>query len=75
MIYRIIKKMHIASACVGFLLWLSAAGTSDLAKELGQTNPQSVNSHIVIGALFMIPTVLFLILDYIKVNYVNVNNR
>ena len=75
MIYRIIKKMHIASACVGFLLWLSASGTSDLAKELGKTNPQIVDTLIIIGALCCVPTVMYLILDYIKENYINVNKN
>ena len=73
MIYKFLKKTHIASAFVGFLLWLSAAGASDMAKELGQTNPQSVDSHIIIGALFMLPTVLYLILNYVKENYIDTN--
>lgn len=67
--YKILKKTHIASACVGIILWLSAADASDIAKELGQTNPQIVYSNIIIGASLMIPTVLYLVLDHIQEKY------
>jgi hypothetical protein len=66
MIYRICKKVYKTSAGISLLLFYLAASVSDFhVVELGQAEPDSVNTLIVWGVVFLIPMVLYGILKEI----------
>lgn len=67
MIYRLTKKIHKFTAFAGALLLIFSAGASDFyVVELGQGEPASVGTMYAFGLYLMIPTAIYLILEYIK---------
>lgn len=76
MIYSAVKAIHNVTSGIALLLFLASAFTSDFhVVEMGQKEPESVRALITWGAILMIPTVIYLILEYIKERYINVQNR
>lgn len=75
MIYRFFKAVHGFTAFIGIIFLIMSASTSDYYTEIGQKEPESVGALIMWGAILMIPTVIYLILEYIKERYINVHNR
>lgn len=71
MIYRFTKKIHKITAFSGILLWLFAAGESDRCLDFGQAQPENLDSLIVLGCALMIPTAIYLILDWGKKNAIH----
>lgn len=67
MIYRFFKAVHGFTAFIGLMLLFMAASTSDLSViELGQKEPESVGTLLVWVVILMIPTAIYLALDYYK---------
>lgn len=66
MIYRFTKKIHKITAFSGLLLWVFAAGNSDMCLDFGQAQPENLDSVILWGFLLMIPTAMHLIFEYIR---------
>ena len=66
MLYRFTKKIHKITAFAGLLLFVFAAGASDRCIEFGQAQPENLDSLIAWGFALMIPTAIYLILDYAR---------
>lgn len=66
MIYRFTKKIHKITAFAGILCLFGAAGISDRCIDFGQAQPEYLDALILWGFALMIPTAIFLILDYAR---------
>lgn len=65
---RLLKKARILMAVIGFMLIYSGISTSDYyVMELGQAEPANVWKMIVIGFLLIVPSVIHLIQEEMKV--------
>lgn len=58
--YRIIKKIHKYAIICSLICFFFASSISDFAKELGEGNPKSVNTLILIGAVLTLPTLIYI---------------
>ena len=72
MIYRVIKYTHPVALIISAILFMIYASIDDhYTITLHTAAPDYVNTLALWGVILMIPTVLFAILDYIKVNYID----
>lgn len=72
MIYRILKYTHPVSlifAVVAFVVYASIDDKYTLM--LHTTAPDYVNALALWGFILVIPSILFMILDYIKINFID----
>ena len=72
MIYRILKCTHPVSLTLAAIAFMVYASIDDkYTLMLHTAAPDYVNALALCGVILMIPTVMFAILDYIKVNIIN----
>lgn len=65
MIYRFIKNLHRTSLVLSFLSFFMAAGISDYnVLELGQQEPAMFGTMIKLGFILLIPTAIYMALNY-----------
>lgn len=73
MIYRFFKKIHAFTAFIGILCFYLSASVSDFSVEIERTpEPSSAETYITWGVILMLPTVIYLILNYAKEKYLNI---
>lgn len=66
MLYRFTKKIHKITAFAGILLLFFTAATDERFSEIGQMPPESLGTVFAWGLALMIPTAIYLILEYIR---------
>lgn len=72
MIYKFLKRIYPLCTLISLFLILAYAGTSDYyTNELHSSVPDFATTVIVWGVVFLIPSVLYVILDYIKDRYID----
>ena len=72
MIYRILKYTHPVSLTLAAIAFMVYANIDDkYTLMLHTAAPDYVSALALCGVILMIPTVMFAILDYIKVNFID----
>lgn len=72
MVYRITKLVHNVTATISLTLFFLASSTSDFSTEIGQkTEPECVGALIKWGIILLLPTAMYLALDYYKRRWLN----
>lgn len=72
MVYKAIKRIYPITTALSFVTFFYYAGKSDYyTKVLKACIPETAYSILAWSLVLMIPAVLFVILDYIKKNYID----